>query len=98
MPELSRSFHSVWLKTVLSGAVCGSLLAGLKSGTARRIGVPLLMISLTQSWAGERDASRIKIKRKSKNFLAANLREFTRIEELPELKVKTLVLLCVLCG
>src|SRR5258708_24176925 len=58
MPELSRSFHSVWLKTVLSGAVCGSLLKARKSGTARRMGAPRLVPVRIQScaelWTRER--------------------------------------------
>src|ERR1700693_6270114 len=35
-PELSRSFQKVSLKVLSSASFCGSLLEGLKSGTARR--------------------------------------------------------------
>src|ERR1700692_442285 len=54
MPETSRSFHSVSLKVLSSGAFCGSVVEGLESGRASRtFSTPRLVPVLTQSCARE---------------------------------------------
>src|SRR5208282_209591 len=57
-PELSRSFQNVSLKVLRRAVFCGSLLEGLKSGTARRtFSTPSPEPVRTQSWANENEAS-----------------------------------------
>src|SRR5258708_14737973 len=79
MAEMSRSFQSAWLKTVLSGAVCGSLLKARKSGTAMRMGAPRLVPVRIQScaeiWASERASM--------KNMNRMLFRTFFAMSELP---------------
>src|SRR5947209_5618012 len=62
MPALSRSFHNVWLKTVLSGLVCASPVDALKSAAATLMVaprfVPVRKRSCADAWVNARPTSK----------------------------------------